>query len=52
MPKKIDIKWTIPYETLINKNGLKTCLEIVPNTGRYLTHNKTYGHKETVYGKS
>ena len=47
---QIKIEWKIPYEKLIEKNGLKTCLEIVPGTGRHLTHDKHYG-KEAKYGK-
>lgn len=45
MPKTIDIKWEIPYAVLIEKNGLGTCLEIVPGTAHYLTHNKHYGEE-------
>ena len=52
MPTKIiTIKFIIPHEELIRKNGLKPCLEIVPGTRHYLTHNKQYG-KETDYGKA
>lgn len=50
MAKELNIKWQIPYKELIRKNGLKTCLEIVPGTRQYLTHNAKYG-KKLAYGK-
>lgn len=50
MAKELNIKWQIPYKELIRKNGLKTCLKIVPGTRQYLTHNAKYG-KELAYGK-
>ena len=37
------IKFILDYEELIRKNGLQTCLEIVPGTRKYITHNKHYG---------
>lgn len=43
MPDTIDIKWEIPYALLIETNGVGTCLEIVPGTAHYLTHDKHYG---------
>lgn len=46
----MSIVFKIPYEELIEKNGLGPCLEIVPGTRRYITHKKTYG-KENAYGK-
>lgn len=47
MAKEITIKWQIPYQELIRKNGLQTCLKIVPGTRQYLTHTTRYG-KETA----
>lgn len=44
------IEYIIPYKELIRKNGLGTCLEIVPGTREYLTHDKHYG-KEISNGK-
>ena len=41
---KTNITFKIPYRELIKKNGLQTCLKIVPGTRTYLT-------KECVYGK-
>lgn len=46
----LTIKFIIPHEELIKKNGIKPCLEIVPGTRRYLTYNKRYG-KENAYAK-
>ena len=46
----LTIEYLIPYEELIKKNGLGTCLEIVPGTRRHLTHTKHYG-KENTNGK-
>lgn len=46
-----EIKWEIPYAELIKKNGLGTCLEIVPGTRYYMTHTKQYG-KENGNGKN
>lgn len=43
MANKTTIRWQIPYQELIRKNGLKTCLEIVPGTRQYLTHSLRYG---------
>ena len=40
------IKFKIPYGKLIERNGLKTCLKVVPGTRQYLTHNKHYGNRE------
>ena len=51
MPKTTEIKWEIPYETLIRKNGLGTCLEIVPGTREYITHTRKYG-KAAQNGKN
>lgn len=41
------IEYIIPYKELIRKNGLGTCLEIVPGTREYLTHDKHYGKENT-----
>lgn len=49
MPKTIDIKWEIPYALLIEKNGVGPCLEIVPGTRKYLTHNKHYGKEASKW---
>ena len=51
MPKTLDIKWEYPYAELIAKNGVGTCLEIVPGTGRYLTHTKQYGKEVKAWEK-
>ena len=48
MTQEIEITWKIPYRELIERNGLDTCLEIVPGTREYLTHDKHYG-KENNY---
>ena len=39
----IEIEWKIPYAELIEKNGIETCLEIVPGTRQFLTHEVQYG---------
>lgn len=46
MPNKIiTIKWEIPYRELIKRNGLQTCLKIVPGTRQYLTQERIYGKR-------
>ena len=47
-----NIKWEIPYSKLIKKNGLGTCLEIVPGTKHYLTHEHQYGKELNKNGKN
>lgn len=41
--QELNIRFKIPYRELIKKNGLQTCLEIVPGTRQYLTRECAYG---------
>lgn len=42
---KSTITFKIPYRELIKRNGLQTCLKIVPGTRQYLTQECVYGKK-------
>lgn len=41
--QELHITFKIPYKELIKRNGLQTCLEIVPGTRQYLTQERAYG---------